>query len=122
MSVIDYNHVYFKKTFIVVYSQITAPLETEHNCFNGILAASCQHNTGRAFVKQLIAGVKYTSQYSYTNASMCHYAWTSTVLHECCVKDDASDCYGEYNPVGTYPYRLHREEYVFEKGSSQNGF
>jgi hypothetical protein len=61
------------KNFFIVYSQITAPLETAHNCFNGIINGSCPQNTGRAFVKQLIAGVKYTSQYSITNASMCPY-------------------------------------------------
>jgi len=60
-------------------------------------------------VKQLIAGVKYTSQYSHTNASMCPYTWTETVLPECCVKDDASDCYGEYNPVATDPYVFHTD-------------
>ena len=97
------------KIFFIVYSQITAPLETANNCFNGLIAGSCPQNTGRAFVKQLIAGVKYTSQYSNTNASMCPYVWVSTILPECCVKDDASDCYGEYTPVSTDPYVFHAD-------------
>jgi hypothetical protein len=60
-------------------------------------------------VKQLIAGVKYTSQYSNTNASMCPYVWASTILPECCEKDDSSDCYGEYTPVRTDPYVFHAD-------------
>ena len=62
-------------------------------------------------MKQLIAGVKYTSQYLHTNAStgMCPYTWTTTVPPECCVKDDASDCYGEYDPVDTNPYVFHTD-------------
>jgi hypothetical protein len=62
-------------------------------------------------VKQLIAGVKYTSQYLQTNAStgMCPNTWTTTVPPECCVKDDTSDCYGEYIPVDTTPYDFHTD-------------
>ena len=62
-------------------------------------------------MKQLIAGVKYTSQYLHNNAStgMCPYTSTPTVPDECCVKDDASDCYGEYDPVDTNPYVFHTD-------------
>ena len=88
--------------------QISSPIETETNCFNGILKTNCSQSTGRAFVNKLNVGVKDISQYSDTNSSLCPSTWKQTVLPECCV-EGIGDCYGEYQAIAGDPYVFHKD-------------